>query len=348
MSLAHEHSTDPTADQLTMQAALLEMGRPRRRAGHEITPQSLPYSFEFTQAALDYGYAQAERGVHIFRELERTPETRFTYRIDSSTGEFIVAEPASDAGASETRVIDMGNGVERYIHTPQEVSISEARAIAASRLRTLLHEFRIGNFFSVSQANLCAIEAHTHPPRLDIYRVPSELETTAERLLGPLNSSVPSHFDLLNITLKGRGPQLVFSPGGLSILVVPTDRTPTLTRQQRHEKLKAADHDISERTQLAHECTSAMLGEGIGSHLEAVLRNMYRDDPSAAGLSAGELLGRNLRYALSGDPHAALFNPVTYLAMQQIRPFIEDLGAVGYYNLQASGNVFSRFTSWAA
>lgn len=334
---------------LSMQAALLELARSSRTSATEITPDLLPCSFEFTQGALDYGYAQVKRGEHIFNELERSTETEFSYRITPGAGEFELAEEATDPGASRTEVTVLEDGMRGVSHMPAEVTRREERAMALQRLRRMFHILLSGSLSKFSPANISAIEAHTHPPVRKIDAVSSAPGSSIEPVLVPLYASVPSNRDILLVTHGERKPQLVFSPGGFSILVVPTDRTPKLTPEQRLQKEEALFCQLDERSRVMAEYVEALGGKEIGPNLEAVLRDMYRDQPNVSKVPARELFAHYYQYALSGDPHAILFNPVMHFAMRQIGALIEESGAVGYYNIAAAnGNVFSRFTNWTA
>ena len=134
-----------------------------------------------------------------------------------------------------------------------------------------------------------------------------------------------------------RSSQMIFSPG-MALLIIPTDKTPRLSRKEIRRREQQMDDWVRESYGLENQYVTA-LGTGyVAPALLAVLRRIYHDEVS----DALTLFRRNVEE--SGDPQSAILNPVVALRMERVTALVESLSAVGYYYTSGNGGEFIRFT----
>lgn len=329
---------------LPISEALIEVSTASSQRRREVIPSDLPRSFAFNEPALAYGRAQVERGVHIFEELGVGTETKFTYRIDPGTQEFVLADAATKPEETITGALDTGDGQQRKFWAPG-VSRSWQRQSAWRELKLIAGQLIHGDF-TVREAFTTAIIAHTHPPTHPIGVNERYDATLQRRLLAPVNAGLPSTRDVLAPLLASNfKPHMVFCPGGLTIMLVPTDWSPKLSYDDFEQATQGLAYINQESEQLHLDYLQALANRQVPPLLEGVLRAMYGQTAALAFAEPAELLDRTVRFIATGDAHATMFNPLTYNGMSRLADVLSKYGMVGYYNLAATdGNTFTRFT----
>ncbi len=331
---------------LSLQDALFEIGRPQRT--REITSDDLPAEFSFPSEALAYGLAQMERGVHIFEELGQPTETQFTFRLDAKTGDFALADLASRPEETRKEVL-VGDGYIRERYSPEPMTRESQRQRAFREIRILLRHLFTGKF-KVSEANLTAMHAHTHPP-LEVVEVPDSLDAKKAAIIRtallPLNVNLPSTADMLApAAASRRRPSMVFAPGGLTIVMVPTDKTPVIDTSNYDEQLEAIDSIEHEKGQLKADYTTALATGEMSPLLAGIFREMYRHDTRTLRMTSQELLLHYMQHVMYDGQSIALHNPITFFQMKRLGEVLPALGMVGYYNFATTdGTIFKRFTA---
>lgn len=328
----------PHAASLSVQDTLLELSTPHKVRTREVCEQDLPTSFSFPRGIIAYGRAVTDRGVQVFEETGQHTESMFVVAIDPQTNEFIRVTSASEP--KKSKLTNDYEGVQGI--APKPGFRDTYLPIIGRALGALVRRQKF--------ANIAALEVHTHPPEMQVKLSgnglsPRELELAKL----PLIVAPPSSPDAWKLTYKKWNlGSLVFSPGGVEFMMVATDQTPKYSGEELEKRLRRPDAFAHEMIALRRDYAKWLGGAAVSPILESAVRAMYGEKFPATD-SPDLLLRHNLRYLLSGDPHAALFNPVVYYEMAHLKRELESQHCVGYYHISVPGEeecVFSRFTNW--